>query len=274
MSEARRRIVEHYTAEAAAFDRHWAPTLRLMSTALLPHLPLERARRVVDVGCGTGGLIPALREAAPGATVFGVDLTEGMLELARRNTGAPLAAMAAEQLGLSGQSVDVAVFSFVLHRVGQPGEALRETARVLAPGGVVGIVSWGQSQSSEAGRVWSDELAGLGLPREPEMIANHALLDAPDKLERLLLQAGLATARGWRRRFERPVDRDGWLRSQLGFAAGRRLAALPEGEREAFARRVRSRVESLGAEAFVYRAEAVFALGYTAARSPHRSGRK
>src|SRR5215475_3874500 len=111
MSEARRRVAEHYAAEAEAFDRYMAPTLLQMSSALLPHLPLERARRVVDVGCGTGGLIPSLRQAvgANGATVFGVDLTEGVLAIARRNTGAPLAAMDAERLALRAGSVDVAL---------------------------------------------------------------------------------------------------------------------------------------------------------------------
>jgi ubiquinone/menaquinone biosynthesis C-methylase UbiE len=262
MSEARRRVAEHYAAEAEAFDRYWAPTLRLMSTELLPHLPLERARRVLDVGCGTGGLLPALREAAPGATVLGVDLTEGMLAIARRNTGAPLAAMAAEQLGLADRAVDVALFSFVLHRVGQPEQALAESARVLAPGGVVGIVAWGQPQSSQAGRLWHEELSRLGPPAaEPPMIANHGRLDSPEKLQRLLRQAGLTRPRGWRRRFERAVGREAWLEQQLGPAAGRRLAALTGPERAAFAERVRARVEALGPEAFVFRSEAVYAVG-------------
>jgi SAM-dependent methyltransferase len=233
-----------------------------MSTELLPHLPLERARRILDVGCGTGGLIPALREAAPDATVLGVDLTEGMLAIARRNTGAPLAAMAAEQLGLADGSIEVALFSFVLHRVGQPEEALRETARVLAPGGVVGIVAWGRPQSSEAGRLWQEELARIGPPSaEPPMIANHDRLDTPEKAQRLLRRAGLARPRGWRRRFERAVGRAAWLEQQLGPAAGRRLAALTDAERAAFAERVRTRTEGLGPEAFVFRSEAVYAVG-------------
>jgi ubiquinone/menaquinone biosynthesis C-methylase UbiE len=265
VTEARRRVAEHYAAEAEAFDRYWAPTLRLMSTALLPHLPLERARRVLDVGCGTGGLIPALRAAAGahGATVIGVDLTEGMLALARRNTGAPLAAMAAEQLGLRDGSVDVALTTFVLHRIQQPADALSEVARVLRPGGAFGIVSWGKTSPSEATRIWNGEMDTLKLPPpEPQITSNHAPFDAPEKLERLLLAAGFAKARAWRRRFERRADRDEWLTAQLGYAGGRWLAALPAAEREAFARRVRALVAPLEPEAFVHRPEAVFAIGW------------
>jgi SAM-dependent methyltransferase len=260
MTEARRRVAEHYAAEAEAFDRYWSPTLRLMSTALLPHLPLARARRVADLGCGTGGLLAALREAAPNAIVVGVDLTEPMLAVARRSSDAALAAMAVEQLGLREGSLDAAVFSFVLHRVGEPLEALREAARVLAPGGAVGIVAWGQSQPSPASRVWNEELDRLRRRPEPELVANHALLDAPEKLERLLVGAGLVRARGWRRRFEQRSAPDEWLDFQLGYAS-RRVSALPAAERDAIVGRVRARLRTLDAEAFVYRPEAVFAVG-------------
>jgi hypothetical protein len=126
-------------------------------------------------------------------------------------------------------------------------------------------VAWGLSESAEASRIWNDELAALGLPPEPEMIANHALLDAPEKIASLLGAAGFANARGWRRRFERRADREEWLSSQLAYASRRRLAALAEAERSAFADRLRTRTASLGPEAFVHRPEAVFALAYTAA---------
>ncbi|MFQ5792160.1 MAG: SAM-dependent methyltransferase, partial [Acidobacteriota bacterium] len=41
-----------------------------------------QARRVLDLGCGTGSL--ALRVARKGATVVGMDVSSAMLEVARR----------------------------------------------------------------------------------------------------------------------------------------------------------------------------------------------
>jgi hypothetical protein len=142
---------------------------------------------------------------------------------------------------------------------------------VLRRGGVVGIVAWGQPQPSEAGRVWNDLLSELSRPVETAMIANHALLDAPEKLEELLRRAGLERPRGWRRRFERERGRDEWLAAQLA-GAERRLAGLAAGERAAFLGRVRSGAAALPAEAFAYRSEAIFALGHAPERRSDGSG--
>ena len=265
MSELRRRVAEHYSADAEGFADYWAPVLREMSSALLGHLPLERARRVLDLGCGTGGLIPDLRLVAPNATVVGLDLAEGMLAVAKRQTGAPLAVAAAEQLPLRAGCADVAVFSFVLHRLPDPVAALSEAAWALRPGGAVGTVTGGVGGGGGAAhRAWRDEVDALRLPPEPPVPAFHALLDSPEKVERALREAGFADARAWTRRFERRSTRDEWLRTQLGHPGSRLRALSPERWR-GFEQRVRERVRSLPPDEFASYSEATLGLGYTAA---------
>lgn len=55
---------------------------------ILGKLPIEKGMKVLDLGTGTGVLLPYLSEiVGPDGTVVGVDLSEGMLEIAKRKYG-------------------------------------------------------------------------------------------------------------------------------------------------------------------------------------------
>jgi ubiquinone/menaquinone biosynthesis methyltransferase len=99
--------------------------------------PLE-GRRVLDLACGTGDL--ALLAAASGADVIGLDLTPGMIALARRKVGAAgrqvrflVGDMTA--LPLPDACVDVVTTGYGLRNVPELGRAIAEIRRVLKPGG-------------------------------------------------------------------------------------------------------------------------------------------
>src|SRR5581483_11963629 len=127
--ERTQRTAQHYPARARGFDEHWAPLLRAMSRRVLPALPLRTAGAVLDVGTGTGGMLPPLRAAAPSAALFGVDVAEGMLALAaEKGVGAHLVMGDAHALPLLSACADVVLLAFVLHRVADPAQALAETA--------------------------------------------------------------------------------------------------------------------------------------------------
>lgn len=115
---------------------------------LLDALDLSDARRILDLGTGTGLMLGSLRRPAPRAAVVGVDLAAPMVQRARRDTGAPVAVMDVTQLALAHGVADIAVSAFALRFLPDPGAALREQRLELASGGVAGVVVWGAGRDS------------------------------------------------------------------------------------------------------------------------------
>jgi len=89
--------------------------------------------RVLDLGCGAGRFVAALRDA--GADPVGVDLADAALERARRNVpGADFRAMTSA-IPLEDASVDLVWCSEVLEHVPDTTGLLSEVRRVLTTGG-------------------------------------------------------------------------------------------------------------------------------------------
>ncbi|MBE1490661.1 class I SAM-dependent methyltransferase [Plantactinospora soyae] len=93
----------------------------------------------VDVGCGTGRALPALRHAVgPHGTVIGLDLTPQMLTAARghsRDASATLIVGDARHLPFGDAAVDVIFAAGLLTHLPDPEAGLRELARITRPGG-------------------------------------------------------------------------------------------------------------------------------------------
>lgn len=130
MDELERVAADYDTRLAPALFEPW--TRHLVSAASLR--PGERA---LDVACGTGVLARALaaRVGAEGS-VHGIDVNPGMLAVAaRRAPGIEWRSGSAEALPYDDGSFDAVFCQFGLMFLDSPEEALREMARVLAPGG-------------------------------------------------------------------------------------------------------------------------------------------
>ncbi len=96
-------------------------------------------RRVLEVGCGAGPLTELLLDA--GADVTAIDVSPGMLALARARLGDRATLMVAdlsEPLAFAeDNNFDLVVGSLVMHYVEHWGPVLTEFRRVLRPGGAV-----------------------------------------------------------------------------------------------------------------------------------------
>lgn len=94
--------------------------------------PYAMGRRVLDAGCGTGLLLE--KAAGVAAEAVGVDISPGMLELAKRR-GLEVFLSDITELPFDDESFDT-VYSFkVLAHVERIEAALEEMARVTKPGG-------------------------------------------------------------------------------------------------------------------------------------------
>lgn len=133
--EARRREqATSFGAAADAYERGRPPYPAAAIDWLLP----PGAARVLDVGAGTGKLTRQL--AAHGLDVVAVEPLPGMREqLARAVPGIPVHPGTAEDIPLPDRSVDAVLAAQVWHWVDQV-RAVPEVARVLVPGGQLGLV--------------------------------------------------------------------------------------------------------------------------------------
>jgi SAM-dependent methyltransferase len=96
------------------------------------------ARRVLDLGAGTGKLSRPIR--ARGLEVAAVEPSDGMrAQLSRGLPDVPVFAGSAEQIPLDDASVDAVVVGQAWHWF-DPSRAVPEVARVLKPGGALGLI--------------------------------------------------------------------------------------------------------------------------------------
>ena len=112
---------------------------------LLARAQIEPGLEVLDVATGTGNM--AIKAAAAGAQVVGLDLTPGLLETARRRAGRHDVAIDwvegdAEDLPFADASFDRVLSVFGVQFAPRHKVTARELARVCRPGGLIGVVNW------------------------------------------------------------------------------------------------------------------------------------
>lgn len=123
------------------------------------HVPVDRGCRFVDIAAGSGSLAVQLAASSlmDGFHLTAVDLDASALDLLTKNAkrcGVADRITALKQdalsLGFADGSFDVAVSAFGVTETSDPVKAVREMARVLAPGGTAVVVGWASTPHSRA----------------------------------------------------------------------------------------------------------------------------
>jgi len=127
-----------FAVRAATWDRKFGDDMPAYAAAVA-EIDIPSGGIAIDVGCGTGRALPALRSAVgPTGTVLGVDVTVEMLEnalsLGRAEHGHLMLADA-RYLPLATSTVDAVFAAGLIGHVAEVEPVLRELARVTAPRG-------------------------------------------------------------------------------------------------------------------------------------------
>lgn len=106
---------------------------RMMDRYLAP-----AARRALDAGCGTGGILQRVGIAGPALQRFGFDYVPSAAQRAAGKTAAAVCVASVNTLPYGDASFDLVICADVLgHRGVDADAALRELGRALAPGGTL-----------------------------------------------------------------------------------------------------------------------------------------
>lgn len=156
----------------------------------------QAGETVLDIACGTGVVARLAGKRMARGSVTGLDLNKGMLAVAR---SLPSEAVSIDWI--EGSALDLpfsaAKFDLVLCQLGlqffpDQGRALREMRRVLSPSGRVAISVYSPIERTTGANAFVLALDRVLGPEASKIKRGEHSFDAPDELQRLLIDAGFA----------------------------------------------------------------------------------
>jgi SAM-dependent methyltransferase len=254
-------VTASYDLGVDTYQALWSPVILPPAQALIAGLDLGDSRTVLDVGSGTGALVPAIRARAPQITVITLDASMGMLAAARATNAAPAAQADAMALPIGDTTVDAVILAYVLFHVGEPAVALSEAARVLREEGRIGTITWSRERGATAHQVWEDLLTEAGVPPLP-VRRNDTDLDSADTVADLLTHAGLQPQRIWTEQLSHRWNPTAFWRLITGSGQTRlRLRHVEVRARQGILTQARHRLASLQPEDYQWTGEVTCATG-------------
>lgn len=178
-----------------AYELQMGRWSRRLAPLLIGFAGIDRAARVLDVGCGTGNLAIWLAGNPAIGSVTGIDLASTYIEHARRrNTDPRLTFEVGDACALpfADASFDHSLSMLALQFAPDPDLAIREMKRVTRPGGTVAAATWDTRGGFVAFRMIFDAAAMLD-PRGQAARASAYTrpLSRPGELARAWQAAGL-----------------------------------------------------------------------------------
>jgi SAM-dependent methyltransferase len=177
--------------------------LRCAAEWMVAAVNLQPGDRVLELAGGPGTISLAAAEAVgQDGRVTCTDFAEPMVEAARQRAAAEGAAntehrvMDAEAIDLPDGAADVVLCRMGYMLMADPAQAIRESARVLAPGGRLALAVWSDAQANPWAAIpMRAIMQHLGAPPPPpDAPGLFALADA-ERLRSLLTDAGLSAVR-------------------------------------------------------------------------------
>jgi phosphatidylethanolamine/phosphatidyl-N-methylethanolamine N-methyltransferase len=136
----RDQVAEAYGRWAPIYDLVFGPVFRQGRRAAVRAAEAVGGR-ILEVGVGTG---LSLADYGKGTRIVGIDISEPMLEKARKRVAAQgltnveaIEVMDAEHLTIPDAAFDVVVAQYVVTAIPNPERALDEFVRVVRPGGEI-----------------------------------------------------------------------------------------------------------------------------------------
>ena len=132
-----------------AFDLGGVNDQKIMAVDLLK---LEKNSRVMDMGTGTGAIIPYLaKQISKEGQIIGIDFSEKMVKIANERIIKQKIASKAKAMVANGTKLpfpdghfDGIIATFAFTSFPEPEKAIKECARVLRPGGKFSILDTGK----------------------------------------------------------------------------------------------------------------------------------
>jgi SAM-dependent methyltransferase len=228
VDEQRRAIQDQWERSATGW-RARRPEIQAMaepvSQWMVQAIAPQPGETILELAAGPGdtGLLAA-ELVRPGGRLISSDASEPMLEIAReraRELGledvAEFRQIDAEWIDLPTASVDAVLCRWGYMLMPDPEAALRETRRVLRPGGRLALAAWATAGENPWASVGAQELRRhLGQPDPDPDAPGMFALARPGRLEGLLHGAGFAevTVDALDVRFEHPSF-DHWWDARL-----------------------------------------------------------
>jgi ubiquinone/menaquinone biosynthesis C-methylase UbiE len=193
-------IVDFFDRVAPLYDG-WAGGQHGRVAARLVDLAAPaKNEHVLDVGTGTGLVAHLVAPRVKPGTVFGIDLSDHMLAIARarKEKNVQFVGMAAEHLVFRPETFDLVTMGEALTYFADPATALAEAHRVLRQGGRLAVSCQRRSLNTRAQELFFQGLTPLARRHYlslPRYSSERARFGEPDVLTQILAGAGFEVGR-------------------------------------------------------------------------------